>query len=495
MADIEVSNRKYTAQELVDIFNIYQKNFVKDASFQKNDPFSSTINSNPLYGPYQDGSGYGTFSYPGMRPGMFSSFQRPRSLVRLLGVTQSLIANEKIGIMTGVTDVNGTNATDFCAEPIRAGQLKRCVQNYIWGKWSMETNLNSIAEMGEYVDYADTNKSLMNLANSDSPFIPEIARSLDIENRNGLQLRNEFWNIGVALERYLEKVIVQGNETTAPASTQAGFIKEFKGLERQITTGKADLDTGRLCEGADSQLLTWGTGIDQSSNSRTFPQMLVDFMFWLRDKAEQVGMGGTEFVIVMPTQMFRALTYVWACQYYTSRCAGTAGNPGFTNQETITRIQLEMLNGNYLLIDGIPVPVVFSDGIPETRASNTVWTAGEMFILPTMWNGMNLLNLQFKPMNNADAVAFANAFGTPAVDFQNNGMFLVAKLIRAACMQYVLQSKFRLIQEAPFLAAKISTVQYTYTNPYISSAYPGDTIRHSDGGVTRWDGNYTVTGG
>lgn len=486
MTNIQIQDRQYTAKELADIRGLLLQ-------VEKNNPSSTTPNSQPPYGPYQDGSGrYGTFSYPGMRPDMFSALQRPRSLTSILGVRPSRIANEKIGIMTGQTDGEGSNPNDFCGTAPVAGQLKRCVQNYIWGKMYWKTRVNNIAEAGEYVDYADIEKRVLNLQVNPNPFIPDIMGRLDISKRDGALLANELFTLGVEIERRLEQVLVRGNETLAPASTQRGFIKEFRGLERQITTGKVDIDTGVACQAADSQVITWGTGIEASVSGRTFPQMIVDTYFGLRDIAEQTGLGGTRWAIAMPMRLFRALTYVYACEYWTSRCSGSAGNPSYTDAMEVRRIQLEMSSGRFLWIDGEAVEVVFTDGITETRASGNVYTASSIFFLPVEWNGMRLLNLQFKPMDNQDAMDFATFAGAVPVRGLNNGMYLVSTNFQNFCFEHVFASKFRLIQEAPFLAARIDTVQYTYAAPF-RSAYPGDTINYVDGGATVWDGNYAVS--
>lgn len=462
---------------------------------EKNDPASLTVTSNPLYGPYQDGSGYGVLSYPGIRPDMFSAFQRPFSLGRILGVKKSNIYVDKIGIMTGVTDGAGTNPNDFCGTAPTAGQLKRCVQNYIWGKSMWQTKLNNVAEAGELIDYADMNKRLLNLAQSPNPLMPEDMMRLDISNRDGLLLANELWNIGVSFERALEIVLVRGSTALAPAASQRGWIREFNGLERQVITGRRDVDTNDLCPGADSTVQTWGTGIDATVGGRSFVVMLTDLYYQKSMEAERAGLGGTQFVFVGSMKLFRALTYLWACQYYTYRCQTTAdgvstSNPSFTDAPEIRKLQLEMFQGRYLLIDGQQVPFVFSDGIRSTKASATIWTDDNLFLLPVSWEGQQLLNLYYKPMDNADAVQFANFGGSNRIWSINDGMFLVTTRFNGFCFEHLFASKMRLIQEAPFLAAVVNVIQYQYAQEY-RDPYPGTTY-HFDGGVTRWDGNFSV---
>lgn len=481
------ADKTFTAKELTDLTEVITRQILE---VQKHNASGTTPTVNPPYGPYADGSGdFGVLSIPGIRPDMFSAFQRPRSFASILGVRPSLNTNEKIGIMTGILGGSGTNPTGFCGTAPTGGQLKRCVQNYIWGKTYWKTNIANIAEAGEYVDYADTEKRILNLNQSLNPLIPDILGRLDVSDRNTSLLASELFTLGTEMERELELVLVRGNETTANSSTERGWIQEFRGLERQITTGRVDMNTGIACPAADSQVITWGTGIEATVSGRTFPQMLVDTYFGLTDIAEQVGMAGTRWVFVMPMRMFRALTYVYACQYYTNRCQGVVGNPNFQNSTEIAKLQMDFWNGRYLLIDGQPVQVIFSDGIRETRASGSTYTAQEMFILPVEWNGMNLLNLQFKPMDNQQAMDFANWIGPQEFQGINNGMWLATKQRTAYCMEYLFAGKMRLIQDVPFLAARIDTIQYSFQAPF-RSAYPTDTISYVDGGATRWDGGY-----
>lgn len=475
---------RYSANELSEITGIIMN------VINKNNASGTTPTNNAPYGPYADGSGdYGVLSIPGIRPEMFSAFQRPRSVVSILGVKPSLNANEKIGIMTGVTAGSGSNPTGFCGTAPTAGQLKRCVQNFTWGKSYWKSQIVNVAEAGEYVDYADTEKRLLNLNQTPNPLIPTELSRLDLADRASSLLFSELFTLGVEQERNLETVLFQGNETTANTSTTRGFIQEFRGLARQITTGKVDMNTGVACPAADSQVITWGTGIDATVNGRTFPQVIVDTMFGLVDIAQQTGLAGTRWVMVMPMRMFRALTYVYSCQYWTSLCTGSAGNPTTQDATEVRKLQLDMWNNKYLLVDGNPVQVIFSDGIPETRASGSVFTAQSMYILPVEWQGMPMLNLQYKPMNNAQAMEFANYAGPSDFQFMNNGMWMTSKARTNFCMELIMAGKFRLIQDCPFLAARIDTIQYSFQAPF-RSAYPSDTAFYVDGGATRWDGSY-----
>jgi len=244
---------RFSAKELTELTQVITSQILE---VQKHNASGTADTHNPLYGPYADGSGdYGVFSIPGIRPEMFSAFQRPRSFSSILGIQMSRNANEKIGIMTGVTGGAGTNPTGFCGTAPTAGQLKLCVQNYIWGKSYWKSSVVNVAEAGEYVDYADTEQRILNLNQSPNPLIPDMLGRLDISNRSGALLANELFTLGAEMERNNELVLIQGNETTGNANTQRGFIQEYKGLERQIITGRVDMNTGVACPAADRQVI------------------------------------------------------------------------------------------------------------------------------------------------------------------------------------------------------------------------------------------------
>ena len=110
-----------------------------------------------------------------------------------------------------------------------------------------------------------------------------------------------------------------------------------------------------------------------------------------------------------------------------------------------------------------------------------------MFFLAVDWNGMPLLNLEYKPMDNGDAMSFANFVGPQVFQGLNNGMWLATKQQTAFCLELLFAGKFRLVLDAPFMSARIDTMQFTFSAP-VRNAYPSMTEFYRDGGATRFDG-------
>lgn len=451
---------------------------------QKHDPASTSLAyTGGLHGPLQGGTGYGAFSSPGVRPQMFSTFVRPRSFASLLGVKRSEFTEEILETMTGITAGSGTNASGWCVTPPQVGQLKTCQQMYKFGSYLVKTKINAIPEIGQLRNRAEVSREIINAGPAANPLIPDIMYRL-VDTRS--QLQYELYTVGADLERTMERVLIQGDITQAYTSTELGWMKEFNGLDAQIKTGYTDLISSAACAAMDSSIITFGAAIGSTiggGDGRNLVQAASDLYYGIMDIASRIGMAdGLQLVWLMRNEMFRALTEVWACQYATYRCSSSnAGQPILNDAVVQNQMRIAMMQGQYLLIDGVEVPVVFTDGIDITTADNITFTA-DMYLVPIAWRGMKLLNLEYFPMDNAYAREFA-AFGdADAIQYLNNGMFIVGVASTPLCKEYHFGAKFRLILETPFLAGRIDDISFAYRAPS-RDAYPGAS-RYKNGGTT-----------
>jgi hypothetical protein len=140
-----------------------------------------------------------------------------------------------------------------------------------------------------------------------------------------------------------------------------------------------------------------------------------------------------------------------------------------------------MLNGQYLLTDGVPVPVLFSEGIPQTTPNaNTLMS--DAYLVPLSWQGLPLLRLEYFDMNNEYTTSMRAAFNGANVDTMNDGMYLVGRRDTALCVEWHLAAKMRLILETPFLAGRLDDIKYAFNAP-IRNAMPGASF-YADGGAT-----------
>lgn len=456
------------------------------AETQKNTPASTTLTAPALHGPFQGNAAqYGIFAGPGVRPEMFTTLVRPRSFARALGAPQrSRFTEEKLEVMTGVTASDCTNATGFCGDPPTVGQGKVCEQIYKFGEWYVKTNLNAVPQVGQFRNRADVPRDILNRPPSENPLIPDVMFAM---NNTDDQLAYELWLIGVDHERQMEKVLVNGDITQGSADTECGYIKEFNGLDGQIKTGYVDASTQFACPAMDSAIITFNADVGGTiggGDGRNIVQAGTDMYFGLRSRASKMGMDEVQWGILMREEHFRSLVENWACTYATYRCNTNAGGQTFTLNEDTARtneLRLQMMNGQYLLHDNIPVPVIFSEGITREGLGYQQFKS-DMYYVPFTWRGTQLTRLEFFPMDNPNAARIGNFDGF-GVDYLNNGMYVVGNRNTGLCVEYHVASKMRLILETPWLAGRIDDVQYTFQAP-IRQSDPADTHYYADGGTT-----------
>ena len=446
----------------------------------KNDPASTTATGNPLHGTNQAGLGnvYGTFSAAAVRPDMWSALPRARSFLRLATLEAAAHDQERIEVLTGQTADSGTNAAGFCGNPPSVGNLKVAQQLYTWGDYYVRSELNALAQTGSLKDRADQSRRILNSGRVENPFIPDLALRL-IDTQSALQ--HEVFKLGASMERQTELVSVRGSAGTKN-STYVGWFTQFGGLDGQIATGKTDVLSGATAPALDSAVLSFNANVSgNGANGYDIVENITAMVRGLRDRADSVGIGASH-AIVMRKDAFYAIADTWACAYATYMCDGASTSPNNRDGMVIQNMRNEMLNGQYLLVSGQPVPVVFSDGIlQETTANNTY--KSDIYVVAYEADGVPLLRLQYFDMSNGYISEFANSFGLDDVAVMNNGLFLVGKRSTGLCIEYHVQSRMRLILDAPFLSGRVDDVIYTLIDP-IRDAMPGTSF-YANGGVTR----------
>lgn len=477
--------KMYSLEEIDDILKTVG---VKAGYGQKHDPASTSMagvqTPHGYHGFGSLGNVFGVFGRPGVRPEMYSAMARPMSLMSVLTPEPSEFTDEIYEIMTGQTASAGTNAADFCGNPPGVGDLKTCQQVYKFGEYFVKTNLVSLPHVGERRDRRDIPRNILNSPAIDNPFLPDLVYKLDDSLS---QLRFELFKVGADVERTLSKVAITGDISQASASTEVGWIKEFTGLDLQVKTGYTDIPTGITCPAADSMVINYGVDVGATiagGDGRNLVQTFHDLYYAAQQRARGVNMEGVVWAFVGRSEAFRSIVERWACDYATYRCTtGTAGNPVSTDAQAAGELRIEMMSGQYLLIDGAAIPFLFDEGVPQgTPSANTL--ESDVFLVPLSWNGVPLLRLEYKKMDNEYTTEFATTFGIESeVDYLNNGMYMVGKRSAGLCLEFLFAAKMRMVLDTPFLAGRVDNVRYTFNAP-IHNALPGSSY-HYDGGVTR----------
>lgn len=446
---------------------------------QKHNPTAGAATFNYAHGPG------GMFSEPGIRPEMYSALVKPRTILDAIPWKPSNIINEKISILTGQLASSGTNAANTCGDPPSPGDLKKCTRLSTFGKLFMKTKKVDITDIGRINDRADVERRIQNFAASPSPLVPDILKSpgLNLMSTSAQALLT----LGVMLERVVADLEISGSSAiTGGASATLGVIDEFDGLDALITTGHVDLATSIACPAADSHVVTWGTTTNGTVNGLSIMQMLNDMYFSRKALAMDVGIDRAQWALVMDKRLFRAIAQIAACTFPNTRCTDfTAGTPGGRTQSEIEARYMEFYNGQYLLLDGDRVPVLFTSGkdvaIPNQSGNGIT---GDIRLVPLSWAGGDLLWGEYFPLNNQyitewEGIAQENRTS------HNNGMFLTAVRSDGFCDEVLLTGMFRLRLDTPFLAARLDNVTF---DSYIGyrSFDPAGTFFY-DGGVTNYN--------
>ena len=456
---------------------------------RKNTPGSTTLPAGGmLHGYTQDGSGnLNVLAGAGVRPEMWSAMVRPRSLARLLGAPKpSRNANEKIEIQTGVTEAAGTNVDTWCESPPDVtGDMKVCRQQRVFGEYHGKTKLKHIPKIGERFDYADVPREIINAGPSANPLIPDLMYKLD-DTENVLQYN--LWLFGQRTELTLERVLVQGNSALASANTQLGWMSEFQGLDTLIATGYTDSVTGQLCPAADSYVLDFNTALGNTmadTEGRYIQDAINDMIYALQTRAEDNSVTNFGIAAVMRREFFRKLTDFIACNYASDRCNSPYGSKTSLNVAGSDYVAWRdgMRRGQYILVGGQQIPVVFSTGVDlEGTAQNQFRT--DIYFVPTQGNGRQLTYLDFFPLDNEYAIEYANfPSGSSEYRTYNNGLWAAAPANTPFCREFHFASRMRLMLDTPFLAGRIDNIVFNYDVNMTHDPYAGESM-YVDGGVS-----------
>lgn len=473
-----MTDKAYTIEELKELSGV----------FAKNDPSpANALGVRVPHGLQADGAPFaGLFSTPGGEPGVFSTLIRFPSLAALLlAPAPSVITNPQFDIVTGVTATRGTTgAGSMCGPAAQPGLTKIATHTSQFGLMRLDTDTGQATTLGGRVNRADMDKQFYNLQVTNNPFLPDVLRNAtDLNDFTAMQL----FNMGVAIERALMRVLFTGNASLAPGATEAEFEQEFDGFDRLIKTGYQDAISGTLTPAVDSIVEDWSADIGASvlRNGATYSvvQVLTEMWYVLNTRASDMGLNPTQWALVMHPDLFRALTRIWACSYLTSGCNTSIDGQPEIDSASQRMMQDEMFTGRFLWMDGERVPVVLARGMDNDVVGNGFESS--IYFIPMSSMGMRTTYLEFFDQGNAQALAWANGLMPGGSDYtvSNGGLYAWSKSYQAFCFQYHLAAQPRLIMRTPFLAARLDNVRYS-NFIYTSDPYPTG-IYHRNGGVTQ----------
>lgn len=466
--------------------------------------YKAAVSSTPTT-VYGHGPG-GLFSSPALERPLFSAMMLPRQgVLSRLPTRANRSASPLYGIITGVTATTDTGSPAEatmgpCDDPPVAGLMKLCTQTSYYGRQSRMSRvfeldrIGLVNDRGEHLDLQWVgNPFNQNGVGADAPTIPGMGgpnAAVNTEIGKGLTELAVAWSRDFAAEVYT------GNPTN---NSPNGGRKYFRGFDLLINTGYKDAYTNVACTAADS-IVRSANNINISTDvtgARTVMLNITDIYRQLQFNASRMGLAPVKWIIAMRPTLFYQLTEVWPIVYATTRGAAwaTTSQPQFTTTEYLENMRNDMRGnlyeqtGQYLIIDGQKVEVVFDDAIAETNVGSGVYSSGIYFIPLTVLGGTVVTELEYVPYNAENGpMDFARAFG--AESFYNttdNGRFLWHfKPPTNFCVQFLAKTEPRIILRTPFLAARYTTIRYTPVSHERDWNTSGTYF--ADGGQTSYNG-------
>jgi hypothetical protein len=188
--------------------------------------------------------------------------------------------------------------------------------------------------------------------------------------------------------------------------------------------------------------------------------------------------------LVMDERLFFELIYELSAYYATVKPSdATEALPVLRTSEAVENRYIDMMNGQYLLIGSLRIPVLFTSAEETTESAGTL--TGDMFFVPLRASDGPITFIEHFPMNNQQITEFNGLSNTTGRVVINNGLYMMAIRSNGFCDQFMLAGKMRMICRAPFLGARIDNIQYGgyvgYRNPFPgnSSFYSGGTSAFS----------------
>lgn len=445
------------------------------ARFKHDIPNLTTPTTNLMHGPG------GIFGAAGLERDVFSTRIKPRGLMSVLPAHPSVDMNPVVPYLTGITaDASSSEKSAVCDPPIVAGNLKSCFQGSAFGRVERKTaplELNQIGQRvnrGEFYDLRIVNDPLLN----DSFGMPSVP--LNFQQVLAREVLARFLTVGASFENSLGTMVWAGNPAN---NTLGGGYMEFNGLQRLITTGIRDILTNALCPSLDSDVKNFNYLPLETNANAIFAALTMIYRF-VRHNAIGMGFMPVQWAWVMREELFNQLVDVWPCAYNTYQCTtASASNPNFTDGAAMKAMADEMRAGLTLKIDGVTLPVIIDDFIPEqTNVNNGNVPAGnwasDIYLLPlTVIGGREVTYFEHFDYDQANGVLDAIADGRlgPSTYTSDGGRFLWTTEQTLWCFDWAAKIEPRLRLLTPHLAGRLQNVMYHplqhFRTPQPGSAY------------------------
>jgi hypothetical protein len=440
----------------------------------------------------------GIFGAAGIDQNVFGTRVKPSGLIARLPAIATADDRPVVAYLTGFTDdASSTEKDGVCDPPIVAGETKSCLQGSIFGRIERRTETLEINKVGRRTNRGEfIDLRLVNDPAPDAGFgIPGIAPGDANGVMAGREVLNRFLNLGVSFERKLGPLVYTGN--TANNTTNGGY-SEFLGLETLVGTGKVDILTGNTCRALDSYVRDMNYA---AITDGTIVRRLTTMYRYLEDIASRSGLAPVEWAFVMRRNLFDELADLWPCSYATYRCSVGDSSIGRVLVDGMAQKQMadEIRNGRYLLIDGVRIPVIIDDFLPEDSNTNNHFVvsgcfASDIYLLPLSVRG-GIVSLYWEYFDystaNGPLVAVSDGHLGPFY-WTDGGRFLFTSRMTGWCVEWwaLIEPRLRLL--TPHLAGRLQNVKYCPLDHYREDD-PDSGYFFDGGSVTRDNAAYDKT--
>ena len=438
--------------------------------------------------PYMHGPG-GLFGVEGIERDLFHTRIQGNGLAAVLPVNPSQLTHPLFGYITGFQDVTGTVPTNVCDDPEVAGAMKTCLQTAPFGRYSFmtrELELNRVGQLinrGEFNDLRLLNDPIASLLGR--TIFPKLSGNSQLAA--GAEVLARMLELGVAFSNRLGLQLYIGNPTNNSAG---GGYEEFMGLDLLIGTNKVDAITSQECPSLDSDVKDFNYELVDSAN-QDIVRVITTLWRFVNHIASNTGLNPARWVFTMRTNLFHELTDIWACRYWSYRCSVIDGPnidvvPQF-DSAAATELRDAMRNGNYLIIDGVRVPVVLDDFIVEESEGDAAALgpgqfASDIYLVPLTAMGGTPVTF-FQHFDYRAGATQAMVQGRVSSHFWTDaGMYLWTWDNQNWCIVWESKTEPRLILRTPQIAGRITNVAYEPLQHY-RDVHPDDPY-FVDGGVT-----------
>lgn len=429
----------------------------------------------------------GVLSYPGVEPEVFNAMMGVRrGILGQLPMARSTHMTPLFEVITGVGATSGSEPAYTCDPAPIGGTLSGAMITAPYGKYKRKTRTLDVTRLGQTNDRAEPMDLMLvgsatstGIAGLDGSTPPDAIRS---------EVTMALWERNLAMDRLLKTQVWTGN----PANNNVGGgYREMAGFPLLMNSTIKDAITGVAVPALAPDVRSFQL-LKVESNGTAIVNMLSSVLRNIRTKASGTGLDPVRLVLVMKEELYYALTNVWPCAYFTTLCSFDAGGAKVQNIDLGDQIALRdrMRNGNFLLIDGIEYQVVFDDGLPEY--SNTTLSgvsngcfASDIYIVPLTVNGGRAVTyLNVFPFDNDQAARALSYFPTADIKVWGSGAWIETQQVTRTCIDWELQIEPRVVMRTPYLAGRITNVQYCPAL-HAATGMPGDPYTPTGGSTTR----------